>query len=111
MYVTLWTTFIKTWYCNYTCLFSASLISSVALCAGSGNSVLNGFAADLYLTGEMLHHDVLDATQKGIHVILCNHSDSERGYLKMFQSILHDKLGQRAKVHISQTDKDPLKTV
>ncbi|RZC41700.1 GTP cyclohydrolase 1 type 2 NIF3L1, partial [Asbolus verrucosus] len=59
-----------------------TLVSSVALCAGSGSSVLKGVEADLYLTGEMLHHDILDATQNGIHVILCNHSDSERGFLK-----------------------------
>nr|CAI5854956.1 unnamed protein product [Callosobruchus analis] len=61
------------------------LISTVAVCAGSGGSVFNGIQADLYLTGEMMHHDVLEATQKGISVILCNHSDSERGYLKLFQ--------------------------
>ncbi|KAJ8917813.1 hypothetical protein NQ315_010722 [Exocentrus adspersus] len=61
-----------------------TLVSTAAVCAGSGASVLSGVDADLYLTGEMLHHDVLDATQKGINVILCNHSDSERGYLKDF---------------------------
>ena len=37
----------------------ASPVSSVAVCAGSGSSVLNGVAADLFVTGEMSHHEVL----------------------------------------------------
>ncbi|XP_050304649.1 NIF3-like protein 1 [Anthonomus grandis grandis] len=85
-----------------------SLISTLALCAGSGASVLAGQSADLYLTGEMLHHDVLDATQKGISVILCNHSDSERGYLKTFQKLFAN---EQLAVHVSTVDKDCLTTV
>lgn len=56
----------------------------------------------------MLHHDVLEATQKGIHVILCNHSDSERGYLKLFQSKL---ISEGFSVFISKIDKDCLITI
>jgi putative NIF3 family GTP cyclohydrolase 1 type 2 len=36
-------------------------IKSVAVCAGSGASLLLGVQADLYLTGEMSHHEVLSA--------------------------------------------------
>lgn len=85
-----------------------SLISTAAICAGSGASLLNGIEADLYLTGEMLHHDVLEATQKEIHVILCNHSDSERGYLKLFQTKLQFEV---LNVHVSKQDKDCLTTI
>ncbi|XP_060528420.1 NIF3-like protein 1 [Cylas formicarius] len=83
-------------------------IQTVAVCAGSGASVLNGVKADLYLTGEMLHHDVLDATQNGISVILCNHSDSERGFLKTVKNILSDQV---LTVSVSSVDKDCLTTV
>lgn len=84
----------------------------MALCAGAGTSVLKGLRADLYLTGEMLHHDVLDAAQNGINVILCNHSDSERGFLRNFQKTLqNDILQNKAEVFVSQVDCDPLKTV
>lgn len=87
-------------------------IKTVALCAGSGNSVLSGTEADLYLTGEMMHHDVLDATQKNTHVILTNHSDSERGFLRSFRKQLEeDILSGEAKVIVSKIDRDPLKTV
>lgn len=33
----------------------AKLIETIALCAGSGGSVLKGVKADVYLTGEMSH--------------------------------------------------------
>ncbi|GJQ75651.1 hypothetical protein Trydic_g17727 [Trypoxylus dichotomus] len=89
----------------------SSVISTVALCAGSGSSILNGVAADLYLTGEMLHHDILDASQKGTHVILCNHSDSERGFLKIFSTRLEDMLENNVTVFVSCVDRDPLTTV
>lgn len=95
-----------------TACISDSEISSVALCAGSGSSVLRGIKADLYLTGEMLHHDILDAAQKGIHVILCNHSDSERGFLRTFQKILQNTILQNCvEVIVSKVDCDPLKTI
>ncbi|XP_075969474.1 cytosolic iron-sulfur assembly component 1 isoform X2 [Anticarsia gemmatalis] len=88
-----------------------SEINVVALCAGSGSSVLKGVPADLYLTGEMLHHDVLDAAQKGISVILTNHSDSERGFLSVFSTYLTKRLNNEVEVIVSKLDKDPLVTM
>lgn len=90
---------------------SDNYIDTIALCAGSGASVLKNIPADLYLTGEMLHHDILDATHRGIHVILTNHSDSERGFLKIFASILDRNLQNSVKICVSETDRDPLETV
>ncbi|XP_023950541.1 NIF3-like protein 1 isoform X2 [Bicyclus anynana] len=87
-------------------------VRSVALCAGSGGSVLKKAAnVDLFLTGEMLHHDILDATQRGITVILTNHSDSERGFLQGFSTHLRRELENQVDVIVSKCDKDPLLTV
>jgi len=72
---------------------------------------LKGIPADLYLTGEMLHHEILDAVHCGTHVVLTNHSDSERGFLKIFASILDRSLQNSVKVCVSQADRDPLQTV
>lgn len=83
-------------------------MKTVALCAGSGASVLGNLDVDLYLTGEMSHHEVLDATQRGVSVILCNHSDSERGYLKSFQTHF---ASEHLAVHVSKVDRDCLTTV
>ncbi|XP_045785126.1 NIF3-like protein 1 isoform X2 [Maniola jurtina] len=91
---------------------TTDIVRSIALCAGSGGSVLKKAPnVDLFLTGEMLHHDILDATQKGISVILTNHSDSERGFLQGFSSHLRRELDDQADVIVSECDKDPLLTV
>jgi hypothetical protein len=68
-------------------------IQSVAICAGSGGSMLLGVDADVYFTGEMSHvrppsavgllevelthaqHEVLAAVATGRNVILCRPSD------------------------------------
>ncbi|KAJ1921897.1 hypothetical protein H4219_000243 [Mycoemilia scoparia] len=60
---------------------SAPLIRTVAICAGSGSSILLPSKADLYLTGEMSHHEMLAAIAKGTSCILTEHSNSERGFL------------------------------
>jgi dinuclear metal center YbgI/SA1388 family protein len=86
-----------------------SLVSTIAICAGSGSSVLKGVKADLYLTGEMQHHDILDAVHKDTHVILCDHSNTERGFLKVFAKKLATELcGGSVDVMLSETDRDPL---
>jgi dinuclear metal center YbgI/SA1388 family protein len=56
-------------------------VASVAVCAGSGGSVLRGGQADVLVTGEMSHHEVLAAVAAGSSVILTHHSKCERGYL------------------------------
>ncbi|TFY73981.1 hypothetical protein EWM64_g10031 [Hericium alpestre] len=48
-------------------------VQSIAICAGSGGSVLLGTDADVYWTGEMSHHEVLAAVAAGKNVVLCKH--------------------------------------
>lgn len=81
-------------------------IATVALCAGAGASVLSGAKADLYLSGEMGHHYVLSAVQEGRTVVLCEHTNTERGFLP----VLKEKILESADLEIllSQTDRDPL---
>lgn len=88
-----------------------SPVSTVAVCAGSGASVLSGVKADLYITGEMSHHEVLDAVAAGTSIILCEHSNSERGFLTVFRERLAMRLSDSVKVVVSQADKDPLEVV
>ena len=57
------------------------MVRTVALCPGSGVSVLEGVKADVYLTGEMSHHEVVACSQAGVCVILTEHSNCERGYV------------------------------
>ena len=86
-------------------------VTAIAACAGSGATVLRGVRADVYLTGELSHHEILDATSKGIAVILCEHSNTERGYLRVFQKTLEKALGDSVEIVVSETDRDPLQIV
>jgi len=100
---------------------SSKAIRSVAICAGSGGSMLLGRDADVYFTGEMSHHEVLAAVAAGKHVILCGHTSTERGYLPLLASKLQTELNhfipdddaqkeivRRLEVHVSQEDRCPL---
>lgn len=90
----------------------AARVRRVAVCAGSGSGVfrkLRGAPVDLLVTGEMSHHDVLAANDKGQAVILCEHTNSERGFLPVLQSRLAALLTD-VDVVVSTVDKDPLVT-
>ena len=84
-------------------------IRSIAVCAGSGGSVLRGWMdADVYVTGEMGHHDILAANARGISVILSNHTNTERRYLvDVLQPALSSSL-PGSHVYVSERDADPL---
>jgi dinuclear metal center YbgI/SA1388 family protein len=84
-------------------------IRTIALCAGAGSDVFRGIQADCFLTGEMSHHQVLSATLNGSHVILCEHSNSERGYLPVFRRILAKALGNAVEIGIAKEDADPIR--
>ncbi|MEQ2298229.1 hypothetical protein AMECASPLE_003103 [Ameca splendens] len=88
-----------------------SSVCTAAVCAGSGASVLSGVKADLFITGEMSHHEVLDAVAKGTSVILSDHSNSERGFLAVFRERLTVRLPDAVTVALSKADRDPLEVV
>ncbi|XP_054913804.1 NIF3-like protein 1 isoform X1 [Poeciliopsis prolifica] len=88
-----------------------SSVCTAAVCAGSGASVLSGVQADLFITGEMSHHEVLDAVAKGTSVILSDHSNSERGFLAVFRERLAVRLPDAVTVVLSKADRDPLEVV
>jgi len=90
-----------------------SPILNFGVCAGSGASVLKDIKKpiDLFITGEMSHHECLEAIHRQVSVITLNHSNSERGYLKDFKGILENLLkNDQVEVIVSEADSDPLKT-
>jgi putative NIF3 family GTP cyclohydrolase 1 type 2 len=84
-------------------------IQTVALCAGAGTDAFKGVQADCFLTGEMSHHNALAATLSGSHVILCEHTNTERGYLPSLGKILKKALGNGVDIAVSEIDSDPIK--
>ncbi|KAJ6468509.1 NGG1p interacting factor 3 [Mycena vitilis] len=100
------------------------LVGSVVICAGSGGSMFSELRtpADVWFTGEMQHHDILAAVASGAHVILCGHTNTERGYLPVLATKLSAELKGEAEqgmrhgldafeVVISKTDAHPLQFV
>ncbi len=86
-------------------------VRRVALCAGAGGSVLSDVDADLLWTGEMRHHDVLAAVEAGRSVLLCDHTNTERGFLPVLKRRLEEALGSAVRVDASRRDRDPLVVV
>lgn len=62
-------------------------------------------------SGEMSHHEVLDAVAEGHSVILCEHSNSERGYLQELRGQIAERLEGKVEVVVSKKDRDPLLVV
>lgn len=92
-------------------------VSSIAVCAGSGAGVLGGFCgADVWVTGELSHHDVLAASAAGVAVILTQHSRCERGFLAVIQerlgrALIDEGFTSEVFCKISRADADPLTTL
>ena len=87
----------------------APAIRSVAVCAGAGGSLfekLTGY--DLYVTGEMRHHDVRARVLGGSSVILSEHTHTERGFLPGLAALLQAETDQRVTFHVSKWDREPL---
>ncbi len=84
-------------------------VSRAAVCAGSGTSFVDAAIAakvDLYLTGEVKHHDALKAVAAVMTVVCTLHSNSERITLKRLAERLATSHPAVA-FHLSQQDRDP----
>ncbi|MCL2723484.1 MAG: Nif3-like dinuclear metal center hexameric protein [Polyangiaceae bacterium] len=84
-------------------------ISRVAVAAGAGGELLSDALraqADAFVTGELRHHDALEAARHGMLVVSALHSNSERAAVFLFA----ERLGARVpdiEVRASTSDADP----
>jgi dinuclear metal center YbgI/SA1388 family protein len=92
-------------------------LTRVGVCPGSGSSlarVARDQGCDVYVTGEMGHHDILASLHAGLSVIVAGHTSTERGYLPRLADQLRTRLtspdaaGNPVDVRVSQEDADPL---
>jgi putative NIF3 family GTP cyclohydrolase 1 type 2 len=80
-----------------------------AVCAGAGRDLLSDAIrarAEVFLTGELPHHDALRAAREGVTVLCALHSNSERRAL----TSLRERLSERAPEvswAVSEVDCDP----
>lgn len=83
-------------------------IRRVAVCPGAGGALFEGVAdVDLLLTGEMKHHDVLARAAAGTHVVLTDHTNTERGFLPRWAEQLAAAV-PAVQWTVSTVDADPL---
>lgn len=83
--------------------------SSAACCAGAGSGLLCSAIAqkaDVYLTGELRHHDALAAVAAGMTVLCTLHSNSERSSLNRLKEQIEKRIPS-LQLFISQADRDP----
>ncbi len=87
------------------------LVKRAAVCAGSCGKIINSVIAaeaDLYLTGELKHHQALAAQEAGLTCICLSHTVSERFILKKFAGKLRRRL-KGVEIKTSKKDADPFK--
>jgi len=85
------------------------LVRMAAVCAGSCGKIINSviaIGAELYLTGELKHHQALAAQEAGLTCICLSHTVSERFILKKFARQLQKQLKQ-VTIRVSKKDADP----
>lgn len=84
-------------------------VERAAVCAGAGRDLLDDALreeVDLYLTGELPHHDALKAAAAGVTVACALHSNSERAALPRLAARLEADAPGVAVV-VSAADRDP----
>lgn len=86
-----------------------SIVQKIAVCAGSGASLYKPGSCDVYITGEMSHSNLLAACASGTTVLLFEHSNTERGFLKSVLQSLLTKECPEVDFVCSSTDMDPIK--
>jgi dinuclear metal center YbgI/SA1388 family protein len=85
------------------------VVTRAAVCAGAGRGLLDDAIkqkANLYLTGELPHHDALKAAAAGMTVVCVLHSNSERAALRRFKARL-EVAAPGIEVALSEVDRDP----
>jgi dinuclear metal center YbgI/SA1388 family protein len=85
-------------------------IARVAVCAGAGGEMLDDAIkarAELFVTGELRHHDALKAIRAGLSVFCTLHSNSERPSLHRLKTRLEESVPGLPPVQLSQQDRDP----
>jgi dinuclear metal center YbgI/SA1388 family protein len=84
-------------------------VTRAAVCAGSGGDLLGDAiesGAELFLTGELRHHDALRAAAAGLTVVCTLHSASERAALVALEGRLAERLAGVSIVR-SRVDREP----
>ena len=87
------------------------IVKKAAVCAGTCGRIINSIIAqkaDLYLTGELKHHQALAAQEANLTCITLSHTVSERFILKKLAKQLQKQLKGMI-ITVSKKDADPFR--
>ncbi|HWC32473.1 MAG TPA: Nif3-like dinuclear metal center hexameric protein [Actinomycetota bacterium] len=85
-------------------------VERVAVCGGSGGSLVAAAircGADAYVTGDVKHHEALDARAAGLTVIDAGHHATEWPFVPRLAALLSDRGEGLGSVEISNVSTDP----
>ncbi len=71
------------------------VVRQVAICTGSGGDLIGSEAvsrAELYITGDLKHHQVEEARQAGLSLIILDHYEMELVFLEFIRRLLEKQI-------------------
>lgn len=91
-------------------------VARVAICSGAGGDLIRRWrpgTADLFLTGEMSHHDCAEAVELGLPVVLVGHWESEAIVSPRLARMLRQGLVEAGfrdvDIRVSEAERSPLR--
>lgn len=69
-----------------------NIINTVAICTGSGMSLIDNVKADCFLTGDIKYHDAMEAKARNISLIDIGHYESENNFNLLLDELLSEYL-------------------
>ncbi len=90
------------------------IISTVGLCTGAGGDAMDSAirnGCDLFITGDVKHHDAQKAREKGICLIDAGHYGTEKIFAENFADKLRKNVGSKIQVIESEINTNPFKSM
>ena len=89
-----------------------AVVKRVAICTGAGGSLISEAkqaGCDVYLTGDLTHHQALLARELGLIVIDAGHSGTEQIFPRAMATLLRKELGNEIECWESKINANPFK--
>ncbi len=82
-------------------------VKKVAVCGGAGMSFLSDVVAagaDAYVTGDISHHEMLEAKERGLTVVAAGHFETENPAMKALEKMIKERFCELETVLLQQSN-------
>lgn len=90
------------------------IIKTVGLCTGAGGAAMEAAiwnGCDLFITGDIRHHEAQIARESGLCLIDAGHYGTERIFAENFAFKLKKNVGSKIEIYQSEINSNPFKTM